>query len=252
MQKYGQHFLINQNVITQIVDAAQLLRAENLIEIGPGQGALTQALILRGYKNFTAVEIDTQMVDFLNKHLPQGANIKIVCQNFLDFDFSVFPSVPTEFVSNLPYIDAAAILDKVLAWPYFATAVFMFQKEQAQKITAKTGEKFYGPLSVLSQLRANISLVCNVGRGSFNPPPKVDSRVLAFRQKMLPTVSWKKLEHVVNGSFLHRRKTLVNALMLAGYEKEKISAALEHLNIPFTVRPEQITPHQYMQLTEQI
>ena len=100
MQKYGQHFLINQNVITQIVDAAQLLRAENLIEIGPGQGALTQALILRGYKNFTAVEIDTQMVDFLKKHLPEEANIKIICQNFLDFDFSVFPSVPTEFIKH--------------------------------------------------------------------------------------------------------------------------------------------------------
>ena len=173
MQKYGQHFLINESVITQIVDAALLLRAENLMEIGPGKGALTHALAARGQRDFLAVEIDPEMVQTLQRNLPQEANVKIVQQDFLSFDLKKIPQGPTEFVSNLPYIDAAEILNKVLSWPYFKTAVFMFQKEQAQKITALPGDEFYGPLSILTQLRARVSLVCNVGRGSFNPPPKV-------------------------------------------------------------------------------
>ncbi len=253
MQKYGQHFLINQGVITQIVEAAQLLRAENLVEIGPGKGALTNALIAGGWKNFSVVEIDPLMADYLRKQLPQPANINVICQNFLDFDLHNLPPVPTEFVSNLPYIDAAAILDKVLAWPFFHTAVFMFQKEQAQKITAQTGSEFYGPLSVLSQLRAEISRVCNVGRGCFNPPPKVESRVLAFRRlENSAILSWPRVQNVVEKAFLHRRKTLFNALLLAGYEQAKIEAAFLQLKLKNTVRPEQISPQQYAQLANQI
>ncbi|MBO4675459.1 MAG: ribosomal RNA small subunit methyltransferase A, partial [Elusimicrobiaceae bacterium] len=212
MQKYGQHFLINQQIIAQIADAALLLRAENLVEIGPGKGALTHALAARGQRDFYAIEIDPEMVNCLQKDLPSSANIRIIEQNFLTFDLATLPQVPTEFVSNLPYIDAAAILDKVLSWPYFKTAVFMFQKEQAQKIMAKPEDELYGALSVLSQLRARMSLVCNVGRGSFNPPPKVESRVLAFERVPAPDMPWKKLHRLVTSSFLHRRKTLLNAL----------------------------------------
>ena len=128
-QKYGQHFLTDKNVVAQIVDAALLLRAEQVVEIGPGKGALTQALIARELKNFTVVEIDPEMVSYLQAHLPQTAEINILQENFLKFNLDVLPPVPTTFISNLPYQDAAGILDKVLSWTYFKTAVFMFQKE---------------------------------------------------------------------------------------------------------------------------
>lgn len=252
MQKYGQHFLINPHIIAQIADVSQLLRAENLVEIGPGKGALTEALLARGNTNFTLVEIDPQMVAFLQTHFSPKSEFNIVCQNFLTFDLQNLPQVPTEFVSNLPYIDAAAILDKVLSWPFFQTAVFMFQKEQAQKITAQVGDALYGPLSILSQLRATVSLVCNVGRGCFNPPPKVESRVLAFTRKKPPQVEWKKLQRVVKVAFVYRRKTLSNALLLGGYEKEQVFAALTRLQLPSAVRPEQITPAQYVDLANRL
>ncbi|MBQ8032676.1 MAG: ribosomal RNA small subunit methyltransferase A [Elusimicrobiaceae bacterium] len=245
IQKYGQHFLISPRVINEIVDAAEVLKAPQLIEIGPGQGALTQELIARGRAGFTVVEIDPEMVQFLQKNLPPDAQIHILQANFLQVDLGALPAVPTQFVSNLPYIDAAEILDKVLAWPNFQTAVFMFQKEQAQKITAKPGEKGYGALSVLSQLRARISLICNVGKGCFNPPPKVDSRVLAF-EKIAAPADFSAVERVVQASFLHRRKTLLNALLLSGYAREKIRAALNAQNLPLTVRPEQLTPAQFV------
>ena len=248
MQKYGQHFLIDKNVITQIVDAALLLRAQNMVEIGPGKGALTNALIARGLTKFTVVEIDPEMVSFLRAHLPAKASVTIVQQNFLEFDLASLPDVPTEFVSNLPYIDAAEILDKVLAWPHFQTAVFMFQKEHAQKIRAQAGDEFYGPLSIFSQLRARINLICKVGRSAFAPPPKVESAVLAFEKITPPDVPWEKLQRLVSAAFQHRRKTLLNALVLGGYDKEKISAALENLHLSLTIRPEQLTPEEYVKL----
>ena len=250
MQKYGQHFLIDKNIITQIADAAFLLCGAQTVEIGPGKGALTQALIARGLAKFTVVEIDPEMVSFLRAHLPLQAGVKIAAQNFLEFDLNSLPAVPTQFISNLPYIDAVEILDKVLSWPHFKTAVFMFQKEHTQKIRAKAGEDFYGPLSIFSQLRARVSLICKVGRSAFAPPPKVESAVLAFEKISPPNVAWEKLRRVVLSAFLHRRKTLLNVLTLAGYEKEKVSAALTSLSLPLTVRPEEITPDVYVRLTE--
>jgi len=163
--------------------------------------------------------------------------------------------VPTEFVSNLPYIDAAAILDKVLSWPYFKTAVFMFQKEQAQKITARTGAEFYGALSVLTQLRAHVSLVCNAGRGCFAPPPKVESRVLAFQkieEPVFKAADWDKIARLVKQAFLHKRKTLHNSLALAGYDKEKITAAFVAGNLSEKVRPEAVSPAQYALLAQHL
>ena len=253
MQKYGQHFLVSEPVIAQIVDAVFLLRADNLVEIGPGKGALTSRLIARGLTGFTAVEIDPEMVAYLAKTLPQAAGIQVVQQDFLAFDLAKLPAQETEFVSNLPYIDAAAILDKVLAWPYFRSAVFMFQKEQAQKITARAGDEFYGALSVLTQLRAEVSLVCNAGRGCFNPPPKVESRVLAFQKIKRPLferAAWDNMARLVKNAFLHRRKTLFNALALTGYDKDKIALALKACNLNEKVRPEHVSPAQYAQIAQ--
>ena len=247
-QKYGQHFLIDKNIITQIVDAALLLRAENLVEIGPGKGALTQALISRGARDFFAIEIDPAMVTYLKKTLPAAANIHLIEQNFLETDLSFLPKVPTEFVSNLPYESAADILDKVLAWPYFKTAVFMFQKEHSLKIRARAGDEFYGPLSIFSQLRARINPICKVGRSCFAPPPKVESAVLAFEKITPPEVPWERIARLVRVSFLHRRKTLLNALILGGYNKEKVAGALTSCGLKPTVRPEEATPQQYVKL----
>lgn len=250
MQKYGQHFLVSEPVIAEILDAALLLRTENVVEIGPGKGALTLRLVARGV-SLTAVEIDPEMAEYLKRALPPEAPVEITVQDFLSFDLDKLPAVPTEFVSNLPYIDAAAILDKVLAWPYFKTAVFMFQKEQAQKICARTGDAFYGALSVLTQLRAQVSLVCNAGRGCFNPPPKVESRVLAFQKIETPLFGeWDKTARLVKNAFLHRRKTLFNALVLAGYDKAKTAGALVSAGLGEKVRPERVSPAQYAHLAQ--
>lgn len=255
MRKYGQHFLINEGVINLIVDAAGILKAQQWVEIGPGRGALTFRMLERGYTKLTLVEIDPDMVSFLKANMPPANEVRIVQKDFLKFDWGEIPPVPTTFVSNLPYIDAADILDKVLQFEHFRAAVFMFQKEQAQRIRAKAGEEFYGPLSIFSQLRAVINPLCKVGKHSFNPPPKVESAVLTFER--LPQVevsreNWKKFEKMVSSVFLHRRKTITNALYLAGYCAEKLMPALEKTSISPKARPEQISPEKYVQLFRHI
>lgn len=251
--KYGQHFLINENIISQIVHAAVSLKEESVVEIGPGKGALTLSLIRAGLTEFTVSEIDPDMIAFLKQTLPPQAGVRILPGDFLKTDLNALPAAPTEFVSNLPYIDAAAILDKALSFPYFRSAVFMFQKEQANRIQAKAGGDFYGPLSILSQARAEVSLLCNVSRGCFNPPPKVQSAVLVFKKLAEPAVadaSWPAFKKLVTAAFLHRRKTLYNSLVLAGYEKSRVQNALAQAGVSAQFRPEQLDLPGYVRLTE--
>lgn len=251
MRKYGQHFLTNTRVIDAIVAAVPDGFAD-VLEIGPGRGALTEKLLQKGFKNLTLAEIDPQMRDFLVARW-SGLEGKIVLGDFLEFDLASLPARPTFFVSNLPYIDAAEILDKVLAWEHFAGAVFMFQKEQAQRILAKEGAPGYGPLSVLSQLRADVKPLLKVGKACFNPPPKVESMVLRFEKKETPFADkkhWPKFARLVKAAFAHRRKTLFNSLCLCGFDKQRIQEALAHLQVPASVRAEQIPLETYVKLDD--
>lgn len=251
-QRYGQHFLVNERVIEQIIQSARRLQTKAMVEIGPGKGALTFALIKAGFTHFKAAEIDPEMISFLKQNLPPQAGVEI-----LEGDFSLLPpeSLPAQdtlFVGNLPYAAAADILDKALSFPYFSAAVFMFQKEQANRIQAKEGGEFYGPLSVLSQARAKISLLCNVGKGSFNPPPKVESAVLIFEKLPQPFIKaqdWPRFKKLVQAAFLHRRKTIYNSLLLCGFDKEKVSAALAASGILPQTRAERISLSAYKQLS---
>lgn len=251
MRKYGQHFLISQTVIEGIVQAVPK-DAQSVVEIGPGKGALTEHLVQKKWAHFTAVEIDPDMKNYLQEHFPtlQG---HVILQNFLKFDLNILPQKPTFFVSNLPYIDAAEILDKVLSWHFFDGAVFMFQKEQAQRILAKVRAEGYGPLSLLSQVRSEPKQYLKVGKACFNPPPKVESMVLTFEKKEWPFSSemeYKQFAKLVKAAFLHRRKTLFNSLSLCGYEKAKIESALSALNLKPTVRAEEVTLAQFLQLNK--
>ena len=121
MKKYGQHFLVNARIIDGIIQAVPAGVAD-VLEIGPGRGALTEKLLEKNFPCFTAVEIDPEMESYLQAHFPQLAG-RLVRADFMRFDLQQVPARPTWVVSNLPYIDAADILDKVLSWEHFAGAV---------------------------------------------------------------------------------------------------------------------------------
>lgn len=251
MRKYGQHFLINNTVIDGIVSAVPA-GAQNVVEIGPGRGALTGKLLSKKIARFTAVEIDPQMQTYLLEAFP-AIKGKIILSDFLKFDLASLPQEPTFFVSNLPYIDAADILDKVLSFAYFDGAVFMFQKEQAQRILALPGAEGYGPLSILSQLRAQPRMLLRVGKACFNPPPKVESAVLTFAPKAYPLdkAQYPRFARLVKAAFAHKRKTLFNSLVLCGYDKTKTEEALAQNGIKPTARAQEIALEKFLQIFSQ-
>lgn len=253
MHKYGQHFLVNKGIIDKITSAVIDNMQGSLVEIGPGKGAITNALLQRGVNNFTLIEIDPDMVSYLKQTLPDYADLEIRNNSFLKEDLSFLPSGPVSFVSNLPYIDAADILMRVLLFKNFYAAVFMFQREQAQRLVAKPETKHYGPLSVIFQALASARSICRVSPGSFNPPPKVDSEVLLI----LPQgqINFKMEKHkynfisLVKTVFAYRRKTALNALCEV-YKKDKdmLVKILAKAGIKVSARAEEITPRKYADL----
>lgn len=253
MRKYGQHFLVNKGIIDKIADTVIDNMEGSLTEIGPGKGAITQALLERGVNDFTLVEIDPEMVTYLKENLPSYAQVCIKNNDFLKDDLSWLPDGPVTFVSNLPYIDAADILLKVLALPNFRAAVFMFQREQAQRLSAKVESKHYGPLSVIFQASASCRSVCRVSPGSFNPPPKVDSEVLLIKPE--GQITFKNQKHkedftvLVKAVFAYRRKTVLNALCeVYKKDKELLAKTLQKAGVKISARAEELTPRKYADL----
>lgn len=258
MQKYGQHFLVNKGIINKIIDTAIDNLNGTLVEIGPGVGALTIPLIERGIQNFTVIEIDPFMVSKLKDILPDWANIKIIQDDFVKMDLGFLAKEKKlNFISNLPYIDAAQILLKVLELDNFASAVFMFQREQAQKLYALPESKHYGALSVLFQALAQSRPVCRVSPGSFNPPPKVESEVLFITprpQKFFANeMHYQNFKETVKTAFSYRRKTVLNALV-EKYKKDKTALAkiLVSSGLKVSSRAEEVPAKNYALLAKNL
>lgn len=207
----GQHFLINENVCKQIVDALKENQFTHLLEVGPGGGALTKYLVKIDNIDFKAIELDEEKIQFLLSTYPSLED-KIIHKSILNAD------VPfdDEFIviGNFPYNISSQILFKVLDWKEQVPVVIgMFQKEVAQRIAAKPGSKVYGITSVLMQSYYTVEYLFDVAPESFNPPPKVVSGVIRLtRNKVVPEMkSQKSFFNLVKMAFNQRRKTLRNA-----------------------------------------
>jgi 16S rRNA (adenine1518-N6/adenine1519-N6)-dimethyltransferase len=207
----GQHFLKDENISRKIVDELKSCSFENLVEVGPGGGALTKYLIELPDINFKAVELDEEKVVFLKKTY-QVLEDKIIHQSFLEIDkpfegrFAV--------IGNFPYNISTEIVFKILEWEDDVTCVIgMFQKEVAQRFAAKEGNKVYGVTSVLVQAFYEVTYLFDVNENSFNPPPKVKSGVIRMlpRKEKLSMKSKKAFFQLVKAAFGQRRKTLRNA-----------------------------------------
>jgi 16S rRNA (adenine1518-N6/adenine1519-N6)-dimethyltransferase len=208
----GQHFLKDENVITKIIEALQQHPFTNLLEVGPGGGALTKHLITLPNINFKAVELDAEKVEYLKKTYPTLEG-KIIHQSFLDIEKPF--KEPFTVIGNFPYNISTQILFKILDWKDDVPVVIgMFQKEVAQRAASKEGSKVYGVLSVLIQAYYDVEYLFDVNSDCFTPPPKVQSGVirLTLKKEMLQAKSERAFIILVKTAFNQRRKTLRNAV----------------------------------------
>jgi len=208
----GQHFLKDDLVIQKIIGALREDPFTNLLEVGPGGGALTRHLVELPGINFKAVELDDEKTAYLKKTYPV-LNDHIISQSFLDIDEPF--DTPFTVIGNFPYNISTQILFRILEWKDdIIYTVGMFQKEVAQRIASKEGNKVYGVLSVLVQAFFEVEYLFDVNEQSFNPPPKVKSGVIRLRpvKSKLPMKGEAEFFLLVKTAFNQRRKTLRNAV----------------------------------------
>jgi 16S rRNA (adenine1518-N6/adenine1519-N6)-dimethyltransferase len=208
----GQHFLHDESVCKNIVAALQEHPFQNLLEVGPGGGALTKYLLQLPDVNFKAVELDEEKVNFLKSTYPALAD-KIIHQSVLDMEPPF--TEPFTVVGNFPYNISTQIVFKILDWrAQVQGMVGMFQKEVAQRLAAPPGNKTYGVTSVLTQAYFHVEYLFEVSEGAFTPPPKVKSAVIRMLPKgeVLNVKSDAKFTALVKAAFNQRRKTLRNAV----------------------------------------
>jgi 16S rRNA (adenine1518-N6/adenine1519-N6)-dimethyltransferase len=238
----GQHFLKDESVSQRIVEVLKQRPLKNLLEVGPGGGALTRFLILLKDVDLKCIEIDAEKVKFLENTYPQLKN-KIIHADILEaappFDD------PFTVVGNFPYNISTQIVFRIMEWKSSVEVmVGMFQKEVAERIAAKEGNKIYGVTSVLVQAFFAVEYLFEVDKQAFNPPPKVKSAVIRIVPLETPVniKSEKALSLLVKTAFNQRRKTLRNAvrsLFTAEQLKDEI----------FNKRAEELSVQQFAELT---
>lgn len=260
---FGQNFLTDLNVLKNIVSAAEITRDDNVIEIGPGIGALTEQLA-QAAGEVLALEIDQDLIPVLAEVLAPYDNVTVLNQDVLQANLPELirqqftdPSRPIKVVANLPYYITSPILMNLLAAPVdWAAICVMMQKEVAQRLTAQPGTKQYGALTLAIEYQMTAEIAFNVSRRVFVPAPNVDSAIVVLRPRTTPLpvqpFNKQKLFGFIRGCFAHRRKSLWNNLQATvGKQpavKEKMQAILTALAISPQTRPERLTLEQFIEL----
>ncbi|MDR3567351.1 MAG: 16S rRNA (adenine(1518)-N(6)/adenine(1519)-N(6))-dimethyltransferase RsmA [Syntrophobacteraceae bacterium] len=253
LKRFGQHFLSQPATAQKIVQSAEILACDAVVEIGPGLGALTQFIIEQAEKTHL-IELDRVMVEYLSERVP--AQTAIYRQDALAFDFkdlSLSLGKRLVVLGNLPYnISSPLVFTLLEAFPAIDRAVFMVQKEVGIRLAAPPGSKDYGVLSVLLGIYAEVSKLFSVGPSQFHPPPKVDSLVLRIDFSPAPPdgdPGFDFVRKLVSKAFQQRRKTLANSLAgVFGLSPEKLKRGFEQAQIDPKRRPETLSPLEFLAL----
>ncbi len=250
-RKLGQHFLINHSIADRIADACRLAPDDDVVEIGPGKGFLTEHLVKRPGRH-RAVELDEALIEDLKRRFgPSGWSVDHA--DFLAWEAPDLSGRPVTFVGNLPYNASAPILRRILGWSAWKLAVVMLQKEVAERVLAGPGSRDYGLLSLAVQVKAFTEPVCDVSRFCFRPPPKVESMVVRLTplpQSRLPEgLAEERFFAVARAAFSQRRKMIVNPLA-AGLHlgKDAVLKALGEAGIEPGLRAEDVDLESYIRL----
>jgi 16S rRNA (adenine1518-N6/adenine1519-N6)-dimethyltransferase len=249
-REYGQHFLVDENILGVIGRLARLGGDDVVLEIGPGLGVLTRYLADR-VALVHAVEIDRSLEPQLAAALGECENVRLTWGDALGLDLAALVPPPTKLVANLPYNVATPIVVESLdRLPQVGSWCVMVQREVADRFFAMPGTKAYGAVSVLLQLASRRTGFHPVSRTVFRPPPNVDSALVAFERIQRPA-DWGRTKAVVEAAFAHRRKTLPNSLALAGLgSRDEAAAALAAIGRQPATRAEALAPPEFVALAE--
>ena len=251
-KRFGQHFLHDQNVLRRLVEAIAPKPDDRLVEIGPGEGALTLPL-LHACRQMTAIELDRDLIESLAARAASIGELRIISADVLTVDFTGIAEsgLPLRIVGNLPYNISTPILFHCLEHAAVIRDMhFMLQKEVVERMAAPPGSKVYGRLSVMLQLRCTVDPLFDVPPTAFRPPPKVDSaivRLTPLPTGALPAVDMSLIGRVVRAAFGQRRKTLSNALRDVASPSQ-----IEAAGIDPRARAEQLAPSAFVALASVI
>ncbi len=257
-KKFGQNFLIDSHVLEKIVDAAQITREDCVLEIGPGIGTMTQYLA-ESAREVVAVEIDRALIPILQDTLSAYDNVTVRNEDIMKVDVGQIvrernQGRPIKVVANLPYYITTPIIMSLLESHVPVQSItVMVQKEVADRMQVGPGTKDYGALSLAVQYYARPEVVARVPANCFMPRPSVDSTVVRLTRYQKPPVEARDEKHLfalIRASFNQRRKTLANGLANGvGIPRDQVTAALQKMGLPATVRGEALTLEQFATLS---
>ena len=248
----GQNFLSDKNIIKSIVDIGNIEKNDEILEVGPGTGNLTEFIIKKKPKNIFTIEKDKTLVDFLNKRFEE--KIKIINKDILDVKINSISNEKFIIYGNLPYNISTQILTQWIVddeqFGSIKKLILMFQKEVANRILAKQNSKNYGRLSIICNWRLNIKKEFDLHPSSFFPRPKVDSTLVSFfpKKDFFNIEKPKDLEKITRIFFNQRRKMIKNPLRQIFKNPEKIA---EKLKLNVNLRPQNLSPKNYFDITKE-
>ncbi|MFH1562348.1 MAG: 16S rRNA (adenine(1518)-N(6)/adenine(1519)-N(6))-dimethyltransferase RsmA [Nitrospirota bacterium] len=251
----GQHFLVDNHVLNQIITAAELSKDDVVLEIGAGMGILTTQLVPLTAK-VVAIEIDPVLINILRSELAGYENVILIKDDILKVNLSELFKAEgkVKVIANLPYYIVTPVIFHLLqAKENFSTLILMVQKEVGDRIVAKPGSKIYGTLSVSVQYHTKAELICHVRSECFSPQPKVDSVVLRLDVLEAPAISVKDEQFffkVVKGAFSKRRKMLINAISDLGISKDTLADVISEAKIDLKRRGETLSLEEFGKLSD--
>ena len=237
----GQNFLMDKNIIEKICNAGNLNFNDNVLEIGPGTGNLTEFILQKKPKNFYIIEKDIRLIKYLNERFDK--KITIINEDILKYDLKLLSDKNLIIFGNLPYNISSQILVNFINYSFskfsYKKLVLMFQKEVADRILAKDNSKNYGRLSIFSSWKLEIKKIMDINPSSFFPKPKIMSSLLIFEPKInyIKFKNSKNLEHVTNIFFNQRRKMIKKPLNILFKNSKKI---IDELDLDVNLRPQNL------------
>lgn len=255
-KKFGQNFLIDGRVLDRIVQGAGITKEDDVLEIGPGIGALTQVLC-EAARHVRAVEIDRELIPILEKSLSDYDNVDVINADIMDTELRDLYPGPFKVVANLPYYITTPIVMKLLESDADIESItVMVQKEVAERMQAAPGGKDYGVLTLSVAYHAEAEIIANVPPNCFMPRPDVSSAVIKLRRRAEPAVTPRSPDHMfrlIRAAFSQRRKTLINAVsndVSLGLPKAELEAALQELGLDTRIRGERLSLQDFSDLSD--